>query len=172
MEIAANRVVGLSYTMRDANEDEELERYDKDDLDYYIHGQEGFFPGLERALEGCVVGDTFDVVLEPEDAFGDYNPKEVQSVSRDEFPDDFELEVGLFIEMIPSDADEGDGGIVYWIKEFGEKEVLIDGNHPLAGKKLHFQGEVVEVREAEDDELAHGHVHADGCHHDHDFDDE
>lgn len=168
MEIAANRVVGLSYTMRDVSQDEELERYDKDDLDYYIHGQQGFFPGLERALEGCVVGDTFDIVLEPQDAFGEYNPKEVQSVSRDEFPDDFELEVGLFIELVSADAQDADEdeGVIYWIKEFGEKEVLIDGNHPLAGKKLHFQGEVVEVRDATDEELAHGHVHTDGCHHD------
>ncbi|TDP62185.1 FKBP-type peptidyl-prolyl cis-trans isomerase [Bradymonas sediminis] len=168
MKVAANRVVGLRYILRDVNTDEELHRRDEDDIFYYLHGFENIIPGMERVLEGCAVGDTFDVEFEPEDAYGEYNPKLAQTVSRDEFPDDFELEVDMIIELVPQEAEDDDEGQLFRIKEVGEKEVLIDGNAPLAGKKIGYRGEVVEVREADPDELAHGHVHTDDCdHHDH-----
>lgn len=168
MKIAANRVIGLRYILRDMNEDEELQRIGEDDIFYYLHGHQNIISGMERTLEGCAVGDTFDVEFDPEDAYGDYNPKLAQSVSRDEFPDDFDLEIGMIVELVPREAEEGEEGMLFRIKEVGEKEVLLDGNPPLAGKRLHFRGEVVEVREAEPEEVAHGHVHTDdGHHHDH-----
>lgn len=166
MKVAANRVVGLRYILRDVNEDEELHRREEDDIFYYLHGHQNIIPGMERALEGCSAGDTFDVEFEPEDAYGEYNPKLAQSVSRDEFPDDFDLEVDMIIELVPRDAGDDAEGELFRIKEVGEKEVLLDGNPPLAGKKIGYRGEVMDVREADADELAHGHAHTDDCDHD------
>jgi FKBP-type peptidyl-prolyl cis-trans isomerase SlyD len=167
MEVASNRVVGLTYILRDVQEDEELERREEGDIFYYLHGHGNIIPGMERTLAGCQKGDTFDVEFEPADAYGEHNPKLTQAVSRDEFPDDFDVEPGMIIELVPQDAGEGAEGMLFYIKEVGDDEVVLDGNPPLAGKKLHFRGEVVEVRDAEPEEIAHGHVHTGDGHHHH-----
>lgn len=161
MDVLKNRVVGISYILRDGS-GEELERRGKDDPFYYLHGHDNIISGLEDTLSGLEEGDTFDVDFEPEEAYGEYNPNLTQRVSREEFPDDMELKPGTPIQLV---SEEGEGSMIFYIKEVAGDEVVLDGNQPLAGKALHFQGEVIEVREATAEEMEHGHAHTGEHHH-------
>ena len=138
----------------------------------YLHGHNNLVEGLEKALEGKAVGDVFEVRVKPEEGYGEYNDNMVQRVPKDVFMGVDELEVGMrFI----ADTDLGPLPVV--ITEVDGDEVVVDGNHMLAGQELLFSVEVVGIREATAEEIAHGHVHGGhehgcGCgghdHHDHD----
>lgn len=167
MRVQPNRVVSLTYLLRDAEGGEELDQRGADDLFHYLHGHNNIISGMEETLQGLKAGDKFDVKLEPADAYGEYNPKLTQTLSRDDFPDGFELEPGVIIELIPQDGPDDAPGMAFYISEINGDAVLIDGNPPMAGRSLHFVGEVVEVRDADSEEIAHGHAHIDGHHPDH-----
>ena len=133
----------------------------------YLHGHNNLVEGLEKALEGKAVGDTFEVRVSPEEGYGEYNENMVQRVPKDVFMGVDELEVGMrFI------ADTDMGPLPVIITEVSGDEVVVDGNHMLAGQELHFTVEVVATREATLEEIAHGHLHSEhgcGCGgHDHD----
>lgn len=131
----------------------------------YLHGHNNLVEGLEKALEGKAVGDTFEVRVSPEEGYGEYNENMVQRVPKDVFMGVEELEVGMrFI----ADTDLGPLPVV--ITEVDGDEVVVDGNHMLAGQELHFTVEVVGIREATLEEIAHGHVHGAHDHHHHDED--
>ena len=132
----------------------------------YLHGHNNLVEGLEKALEGKAVGDTFEVRVSPEEGYGEYNENMVQRVPKDVFMGVDELEVGMrFI----ADTDLGPLPVV--ITEVDGDEVVVDGNHMLAGQELHFTVEVVGTREATLEEIAHGHVHGAHDHHHHDDED-
>jgi FKBP-type peptidyl-prolyl cis-trans isomerase SlyD len=116
-------------------------------------------PGLEAALVGKSVGDKFNVSIEPAQAYGEIDPEMVQVVSKRMF-EDMELEVGM---QFHADVSHGSGIIT--VTEIDGDDVTVDGNHPLAGETLIFDVEVIDVRPATADELAHGHVHGAGCNH-------
>ena len=162
MEALNNRVVGLSYVLRDGD-GEELERREENEPFYYLHGRGNIIPGLEATVSGMEEGDEFDVEFDPEEAYGDYNSNLIQRVAREEFPEDMELKSGMPIQLIP---EGGGAGMVFYIKEVAGDQVVLDGNAPLAGRQLHFKGRVMEVREATEEEIDHGHVHT-GDHHHH-----
>lgn len=123
----------------------------------YLHGHNNLVEGLEKALEGKVVGDTFEVRVSPEEGYGEYNENMVQRVPKDVFMGVDELEVGMrFI----ADTDLGPLPVV--ITEVDGDEVVVDGNHMLAGQELLFSVEVVATREATLEEIAHGHIHQEG----------
>lgn len=164
MKIAKNVVPSIAYQVRtqdgvlvdEAPVEQPLE---------YLHGHNNLVIGLENALEGKAVGDTFEVRVKPEEAYGEYNENMVQRVPKDVFMGVDELEVGMrFI----ADTDLGPLPVV--ITEVDEDEVVVDGNHMLAGQELLFSVEVVATREATLEEIAHGHIHQEGgcCGHDHD----
>lgn len=161
MQITTDRVVTLTYTLRDADSGQEFEQRSEDEPFIYLHGHGNIIPGMESELEGREPGYQFNLKIEPDDAYGEHNPKLMQSLSRDEFPDDIDLEVGTIIELVPQDADEDAEGMLFYIKKLTDTRVTLDGNPPLAGHRLHFVGTVVDVREADEDEIAHGHVHGD-----------
>lgn len=120
----------------------------------YLHGHNNLVEGLEKALEGKAVGDVFEVRVKPEEGYGEYNDNMVQRVPKDVFMGVDELEVGMrFI----ADTDLGPLPVV--ITEVDGDEVVVDGNHMLAGQELLFSVEVVGIREATAEEIAHGHVH-------------
>jgi FKBP-type peptidyl-prolyl cis-trans isomerase SlyD len=128
----------------------------------YVHGgYDGIFPTVEEALHGKNVGDTVSVKMEPDDAFGEYEHDLVRVESRDSFPKD--IEVGMQLEGGAED-DEDEDYMLYTIVEITDKEVTVDGNHPLAGKTLNFNATVTDVRAASKEELDHGHVHGAGGH--------
>jgi FKBP-type peptidyl-prolyl cis-trans isomerase SlyD len=127
----------------------------------YLHGYDGLLPGLERGIEGLEPGQNSRVDLLAADAYGPHDPEAVIHAARDQFPEDMVLAPGIEVS-----ARSDEGTLTFRVVEVSETGAVLDGNHPLAGQNLHFQVEVVEVRNATAEEIAHGHVH--GPHeHDH-----
>jgi FKBP-type peptidyl-prolyl cis-trans isomerase SlyD len=126
----------------------------------YIHGEGQIVPGLERALEGLSSGDSRQVVVPPEDGYGAHDARGLQEVPRNAFPSGVEPQAGM--ELMA----QGPGGetVPFVIREVKPETVVIDLNHPLAGRTLHFAVKVRDVRAATAEELSHGHVHAAGGH--------
>jgi len=128
----------------------------------YLHGEGQIVPGLEQALEGLDAGEARQVVVAPDDGYGPSDPSALHEVPRTAFPPALELQEGA--EMMA----QGEHGepVPFVVRRVGLETVLVDLNHPLAGKTLHFDVMVREVREPTAQEREHGHVHgADG--HDH-----
>lgn len=161
MKIAKDTVVSLSYELVDLSGGAMLEK-SNDPISYVHGGYDGIFPTVEEALHGKNVGDKVSVKMEPDDAFGEYEHDLVRVESRDLFPKD--IEVGMQLEGGAEDDDDEDY-MLYTIVEITDKEVTVDGNHPLAGKTLNFNATVTDVRSATKEELDHGHVHGAGGHH-------
>ncbi|HDM8220154.1 peptidylprolyl isomerase [Vibrio campbellii] len=132
----------------------------------YLHGHNNLITGLEKELEGKAAGDKFSVTVAPEDAYGDHNDALVQRVPADVFQGVDQIEVGMrFL------ADTDQGPIPVEVTEVDGDEVVVDGNHMLAGQTLTFEVEVMATREATAEEIEHGHIHqGGGCcgGHDHD----
>lgn len=166
MNVAKNVVVSIAYQVRtqdgvlvdEAPANQPLE---------YLQGHNNLVIGLEKALEGKAVGDKFEVRVQPEEGYGEYNENMVQRVPKDVFQGVDELQVGM---RFLADTDIGPVPVV--ITEVDGDEVVVDGNHMLAGQELHFIVEVVATREATLEEIAHGHVHGAHGHHHHDSDEE
>lgn len=159
MNIADDCVVTLAYTLRD-DAGEVLDSATTADPFAYLHGRRGVIAGLERELAGHASGDTLDVSLAPEDAYGEHNPARVQVVPRDRFPADIEIAPGMMFQA----SDEHGGRLAVRVTEVEDDGVTVDANHPLAGQTLHFAVEVLDVRQATAEELTHGHVHGAGGH--------
>jgi FKBP-type peptidyl-prolyl cis-trans isomerase SlyD len=156
MQIAANKVVTLEYTLSDP-EGEVLDTSKGREPLAYIHGTQGIIPGLETALEGKTTGDTLQVTVPPEEGYGDRNEALVFDVPRDRFQGVNDVEVGMQFR-VPSEL----GPRLITVVGVEENEVKVDANHPLAGKTLVFDVDIVGVRDATKEELEHGHVHAPG----------
>lgn len=158
MQITNNAAVSFHYTLTDSS-GEQLDSSRGEAPLNYLHGAGNIITGLEDALNGKSVGDTFSVTIPPEQAYGEIDPNMVQVVSLKMF-EGMEVEVGM---QFHADVSHGSGIIT--ITEIQGDDVTIDGNHPLAGETLNFDVEVVEVRPATADEISHGHIHGAGCHH-------
>jgi FKBP-type peptidyl-prolyl cis-trans isomerase SlyD len=160
MAIGANKVVTLNYKLSD-DLGNVIQTTNVNEPFVYLSGNNQILPKLEEAIDSMLIGGKKNIGLNSSDAYGDYDEKAVQQVKRQEFPEDAELEAGMeFMAQTP------DGKPVpFVIKEVKLDEVIIDFNHPLAGKNLNFDVELVDVREATHEELAHGHVHGAGGHH-------
>ena len=161
MKIAKDTVVSLSYELIDSNGGAILEK-SSDPISYVHGGYDGIFPTVEEALHGKNVGDKVSVKMEPDDAFGEYDHDLVRVESRDMFPKD--IEVGMQLEG-GAEGDDDEDYMLFTIVEITDKDVTVDGNHPLAGKTLNFNATVTDVRVATKEELDHGHVHGAGGHH-------
>lgn len=160
MQIAQNKVVTLNYTLKD--NDGTLIDESHDSSFVYLHGADNIVTGLEDALTGKLSGDKMNVTIAPEEAYGIYDESRIESVPREMFPDDTEIEQGMqFHAQGPNEQP-----IMVTVIGVEEGKVSIDGNHPLAGVELNFDVEVMDVRDATTEEIEHGHVH--GPHgHDH-----
>lgn len=154
MQIAKNTVVTLDYNVTDP--DGALVDGGQEPLVYLHGGYDDIFPKIEEALQGKDVGETLKVKLQPDDAFGEYDPALVQIEPRAEFPE--VLEVGMQFEGAPEGGDEEDF-VLYRVTDIADGKVVLDGNHPLAGTSLVFTCTVTDVRPASEEELEHGHVH-------------
>lgn len=158
MQIEKNKVATIEYTLKNDNGDV-LDTSDGRDPMAYIQGVGNLIPGLEEELEGKAAGDEIQVSIPPEKAYGVRNDDLVQVVERSVFQGVDNLQVGMQFQ-----AQSDQGTQVIWITKIEGDDVTIDGNHPLAGENLNFDVKVVEVREASDEELDHGHVHGPGGH--------
>ena len=159
MKIAKDKVVALHYTLRNDG-GETIDSSSGGEPLAYIHGNGSILPALETALEGREPGAKFDLRLAAKDGYGERNAELVQVVQRKALATIGKIKVGTqFHAQVPG------GARVMTITAVDKDDITIDGNHPLAGIDLNFNVEVVEVRDASPDELAHGHVHGAGGHH-------
>ena len=158
MQIETHKVVTLNYTLTD-NEGNIIDK-SSDGNFAYLHGANNIIPGLEDALTGKKAGDELSVSITPDRAYGERDPSKAQSVPRDMFPPETEIEPGMqFQAQGPNDE-----MIVVTVAEVADDNVTVDGNHPLAGVHLNFALEIIDVRDALQEELDHGHVHGPGGH--------
>ncbi len=160
MKIVKDTVVSIRYELSDVN-GVLLEKAEAP-VSYLHGGYDGIFPTVEEALHGKDVGAKCEVVLEPDDAFGEYEHELVRVEPRNLFPS--EIAVGMQFEGGVEGADDDDY-MLFTVVEVNDDEVTVDGNHPLAGKTLSFVGVVTDVRAATADEVTHGHAHGEGGHH-------
>ena len=161
MKIAPNTVITLNYVLK--NEAGDILDECSDGSFCYLHGASNIIPGLESALEGKTSNETFSLSLEPKEGYGEYNPEMTQMVTREMFGDVEKIEPGM---QFYAESETGDQ-IVITIAAVDGENITIDGNHPLAGQTLNYDISIVDVREATEEEIAHGHVHSHGHHHDH-----
>lgn len=164
--VASGMVVSIAYTL--TVDQEQVASADASEPLQYLHGAQEILPGLEDALEGRRVGEKFSVTLTPDQAYGDYDEDNIEEIDREDMPDADEFEVGMVVDV----EDEDGYNYLAHIKEITPDTVVLDFNPPLAGKTLHYDVEVLAVRPATDDEVAHGHVHGPHGHHDEDDEDD
>jgi FKBP-type peptidyl-prolyl cis-trans isomerase SlyD len=148
-----NLVVTLDYKL--IVEDEMLESTEDGEPIKFIQGIGQIIPGLENALYGLKIGDQKTVVIQPEDAYGEYDPESLQEANKEEFSEEVPLDVGTFLDL---EDDEGDF-LSAQIVAAEEDTVTLDFNHPLAGKTLTFEITLTDLRPASKEELDHEHVH-------------
>jgi FKBP-type peptidyl-prolyl cis-trans isomerase SlyD len=155
MRITKNSVVTFHYTLNDS-EGKLLDTSAGRDAFAYLHGGGMIVPGLEEQLEGKAKGDSMQVEVEPAKGYGEVDPQLVQRVPLDRFGGQ-PVEEGMQFQT-PDNR-------VWSVLEVKDDQVVLNGNHPLAGVTLHFSVEVTDVREATAEEISHGHVHGPGGHH-------
>ena len=158
MQISEHKVITLNYEVVD-DQGQLIDRSEEGGPLAYIHGTGQLIPGLVTALADRDQGDKISVDVPPEQGYGERDEEGVQTVSRDQFDDDDEIEVGMQFE-----AQDDEGHQIVTVVAVDGESITLDTNHPLAGKNLHFDVEVLEVRDASAEELEHGHVHGPGGH--------
>jgi FKBP-type peptidyl-prolyl cis-trans isomerase SlyD len=163
MKIEKNTIVSLRYKLTDA-QNNIIEEPDTPMV--YLHGgYEGTFPKIESLLDGQDVGYEATIQLEPNEAFGEYDPELLKIEPRTRFPEP--LEVGMQFEGVPdaqdeseqlsASADDEDEPLIYTVTDVADNQVVLDGNHPLAGMALRFWVQVQDVRAATDEEIENRH---------------
>lgn len=157
MQITKNKVASIHYTLRD-NEGTVIDSSEGRDPLNYLHGAGNLIAGMEEGLEGKSKGDKFSLKIQPEKGYGEKDENLIQKVPRSAFGGQ-EIQTGMRFST-------NQGGVVT-VTHVGLDAITVDANHPLAGVELNFAVEVVDVRNATNDEIAHGHVHGPDGHHHH-----
>ena len=161
MKISENAVVTMHFTVSSIDGTQIDSSRDSEPM-VHLQGSQYLIKGLEDELEGKQAGDKFEVTIEPALAYGDRHDELVQMVPKSMF-EGMEVEVGMTFRAT---TDEGEQSVM--IIDETDDEVVVDGNHPLSGVTLNFDVEVLDVREATEEEIAHGHPHGPGgCGHQH-----
>ena len=160
MQVATNKAVTIHYTLTNQAGDIVDSSRDGEPL-AYIHGIGALVAGLESELDGKSIGDNVAVTVQPEDGYGHKTPELIQSVPKEAFQFDGDIEVGMRFQA------ETDHGVeLVEVVAVDDATVTVDANHPLAGETLNFDVEIVAVRDATAEEVEHGHIHAEGgCNH-------
>lgn len=158
MQIIKQAVATIEYTLTDDSGVLIDSSKDRGPM-AYLHGVGGIIPGLEAQLEGKVPGDEFKVRIEPDQAYGQRTEEMVQDVPRSDLPPDLDIQPGMQFQ-----TQGPNGPAVVTVVAVEGDQVKMDGNHPLAGVTLNFDIKVVDVRQATQEELDHGHVHGPGGH--------
>ena len=162
MIVADDSVVSFHYTLRD-DTGSVNETSEGGSPVVYLHGRNNIVPGLERELTGKKSGDKFTATVTPEEGYGLRNESAVQRVPLKHLATRGPIVAGQMVVV-----NTRDGGRQARVVKVGHFNVDLDLNHPLAGRTLEFDIEIVDVRAATEDELAHGHAHGpDGHGHDH-----
>jgi FKBP-type peptidyl-prolyl cis-trans isomerase SlyD len=158
--ITDGKVVQFHYTLADPDGNV-LDTSDGSEPLAYLHGADNIVTGLEKQLAGRKVGDAFDAVVPPAEGYGERQGPGAQAVPRSAFPDEIELMPGMHFLAADDDGNE----TPLWVVGIQDDNIFVDVNHPLAGVELRFKVEIASIRDASDEEKAHGHPHGPGGHH-------
>jgi FKBP-type peptidyl-prolyl cis-trans isomerase SlyD len=158
MIVEKNKVVSFHYTLTNAAGEQMESSREKESMSY-LHGAGNIIRGLEKAMEGHSIGDQFSVTIEPEDAYGVRNEKNVQRVPLKRLKLNQKLSVGQILTL-----QTNKGEVQVTVLKVGRFNVDVDGNHPLAGARLTFDVEITDIREASEEEARHRHAHGPGGH--------
>ncbi len=158
MIVEKDKAVSFHYTLKNA-EGEQMETSREKDPMSYLHGANNIIAGLEKGMEGHAVNDEFSVTVEPEEAYGVRNENNVQRVPLKRLKGIGKVSVGQVLNL-----QTNNGQVQVTVLKVGRFNVDVDGNHPLAGKQLTFDVEIMDIREASEEELEHRHVHGPGGH--------
>jgi len=151
LDVQRGRVVGFTYTLFDAATDEQLDSSEARGPMSYLHGYGQIIPGLEKGMEGLELGEVATITVAPEDAYGQPDPRQIFQVPRDRLRAD--VTPGTRVQTATQR-----GMVMLTVVEVGEDEVTLDANHPMAGRTLRFEVEVVDLQLAAPEELAAGRV--------------
>lgn len=157
MNIEHNKVVQLHYTLTENNQ--QLETTKDGDPVLYLHGHNNMLAGIENGLEGKQAGDSTTIVLEPKDAYGEAKEAAPRRIPRKHILTKGKLKPEMIV-----DVNTTEGPVPAKVLKVGLKTVDVDTNHPYAGKTLTFEIEVIDVRDASQEEINHGHAHGIGGH--------
>ena len=168
MKIEKNKVVSVTYelsTTDPAGNNVLIENAGEDHPMVFLFGHSGLPEKFESELDGLNIGDKFKFILESEEAYGGFENEAVVRLPLDIFMVEGEFNVadfpiGKFVPMSDPEGNIMQGKVL----EVTESDIQMDFNHPLAGMNLHFDGSVMDVREASSEEISHGHVHGEGGH--------
>ena len=151
--IQDDTVVTMDYTLK--VDGGVVDKTEGDDPIQFIQGHGQIIPGLERQLYGMTVGESKRVVVTPDEGYGEADENAYADIPRNEFPPHIPLETGVALQLRDQQGEVLDAYIV----QVRDESVRLNFNHPLAGKELHFSITVVDLRDATEDELSHGHLH-------------
>jgi FKBP-type peptidyl-prolyl cis-trans isomerase SlyD len=161
MNISQDKVVEIEYTLTVNNEI--VDQSESGEPLVYLQGHGNIIPGLESALMGKAPGEKVQVTVQPEDGYGERDDEAVQVIDREDFDDDVEVGATYF-------AQAEDGSVTpFTVMSMDGEDVTVDFNPPLAGEVLHFDVNIISVRDATADEITHGHPHGEGGHEDDEF---
>lgn len=153
MKVTNDKVVSIHYTLTNDNGDVVDSSRERGEPLTYIQGHKNLIPGMENGLEGAAKGDKLVIDVEPKDGYGEVREELIQKVPRAQFGDQ-EVAPGMQFN-----AQTAQGPVMVTVKDVSAEEITVDANHALAGENLHFDVEVMDVREATESEISHGHVH-------------
>ncbi len=160
MTISPNTVVSLTYLLRlDSAQGEYVEEANEDQPLTFIYGAGQMLEDFEAAIAGKKAGDSYETAILAERAYGPHFPEALVDMPKSVFEGNEDLMIeGTFVPMNDAEGNQMNG----LIREVTDEAVVIDFNHPMAGKNLHFVGTIISVREADAEELSHGHIHGEG----------
>ena len=161
MIIESRKVVAFHYTLTNER-GEELESSRERQPMSYLHGAHNILPGLEKALAGKSAGDHVKVTLPPAEAYGERDPSRMRRIPAKHFNNPRRMRSGQVVTLQTQQGDSVPAVVV----KVGRFNIDVDTNHPLAGETLTFDVEITDVRDASPEEVAHGHAHEPGTHHD------
>jgi FKBP-type peptidyl-prolyl cis-trans isomerase SlyD len=159
MQIANNKVAVITYTLTD-NSGTVIDQATTQEPFAFIQGTGNIIPGLEKALDGKRVGDNINITVEPAEGYGERDDALTQVLAKEMFEGVDEITPGMQFH-----AQTPNGMSIVTVTAVEDDQVTIDGNHPLAGVVLNFDVNVLEIRDATEDEIDHGHIHGESCDH-------
>ncbi len=158
MKVEQNSVVSIQYKLTNGG-GELLDQSQAGQPLVYIQGLGHLIPGLESEIQGKEKGQKFQVTVTPEKGYGERNDQMIQTVPKTEFENADQIQQGMQFQV-----ETPQGPMFFTAIDVKENDIVLDGNHPLAGETLHFDVEIEDIRSATKEELDHGHVHGPGGH--------
>ena len=156
LKVVDGQVIVMEYTLK--VDGEVIDTSEGNGPIEFVQGAGNIIPGLERELYGMTIGESKDVVVSPEDGYGNVDNEAYMDVPREKFPANIPMEIGTQLEL----HDQAGNPMHARIDQVGDETVRLDFNHPLAGKELSFAVKIAGLRDATDEEREHVHVHGEG----------